>query len=81
MDASDLIKALQKHLARRGPSTYGKRSFARAYLMTPVRQKRAFVDFGPNPLPRRGSSLAEIEGSLSLSRMRSRKKIAINPAH
>jgi hypothetical protein len=23
MDASDLIKALQKHLARRGPSTYG----------------------------------------------------------
>jgi len=24
MDASDLIKALQIHLARRGPSTYGK---------------------------------------------------------
>src|SRR5216683_3033169 len=24
MDASDLIKALQKHLARRGPSTYGE---------------------------------------------------------
>jgi hypothetical protein len=24
MGASDLIKALQKHLARRGPSTYGK---------------------------------------------------------
>ena len=23
MDASDLIKILQKHLARRGPSTYG----------------------------------------------------------
>jgi hypothetical protein len=25
MGASDLIKALQKHLARRGPSTYGSR--------------------------------------------------------
>src|ERR1700728_4767822 len=25
MDASDLIKTLQKHLARRGPSTYGAR--------------------------------------------------------
>ena len=24
MGASDLIKTLQKHLARRGPSTYGK---------------------------------------------------------
>ena len=24
MGASDLIKALQKHLARRGPSTYGE---------------------------------------------------------
>ena len=23
MDASDLIKSLQQHLARRGPSTYG----------------------------------------------------------
>jgi hypothetical protein len=27
MGASDLIKALQKHLARRGPSTYGSRPF------------------------------------------------------
>jgi hypothetical protein len=26
MDASDLIKTLQKHLARRGPSTYGYRT-------------------------------------------------------
>jgi hypothetical protein len=28
MGASDLIKALQKHLARRGPSTYGKSALA-----------------------------------------------------
>src|ERR1035437_3878869 len=31
MDASDLIKALQKHLARTGPSTYGEcRSISQA---------------------------------------------------
>jgi hypothetical protein len=29
MDASDLIKALQKHLARTGPSTYGECRFNR----------------------------------------------------
>ena len=34
MDASDLIRALPKNLARRGPSTYGKRPFAQGAVFT-----------------------------------------------
>ena len=33
MDASDLIKTLQKHLARRGPSTYGSTPYCEVALL------------------------------------------------